>query len=106
MFPTRSGLKKRFGIGEGELRQLIDAIPQQVFVFDSDWSPLFANRRELDYTGLTQQEVHSKDAVAKIFHPDDLKRLEVVRERARVPTVPLLRWRHEYGEKTGSIAGS
>jgi PAS domain-containing protein len=44
---------------ENELRQLIDAIPQQVFVFDSDWSPLFANRRELEFTGLTPQEVRS-----------------------------------------------
>ena len=67
---------------EGELRQLIDVIPQQVFVFDADWSPLFANRRELEYTGLTSQEVHSKEAVAKIFHPEDLKKLEFIRERA------------------------
>ena len=65
---------------ESELRQLIDAIPQQVFVFDSDWSPLFANRRELEVTGLTPQEVRSRDAVAKVFHPEDLKKLEVLRE--------------------------
>ena len=56
---------------ERELRQLIDAIPQQVFVFDSDWSSLFANQRELDYTGLTPQEAQSKDAVARNFHPED-----------------------------------
>jgi PAS domain S-box-containing protein len=65
---------------ESELRQLIDAIPQQVFVFDSDWSPLFANRRELEFTGLTPQEVRSRDAVAKVFHPEDLKKLEALRE--------------------------
>jgi len=65
---------------ERELRQLIDAIPQQVFVFDSDWSPLFANRRELEFTGLTPDEVRTKDAVAKIFHSEDLKKLEVLRE--------------------------
>jgi PAS domain S-box-containing protein len=66
---------------ESELRQLIDAIPQQVLVFDSDWSPLFANRRELEFTGLTPQGVRSKDAIAKIFHPEDLKKLEVLREQ-------------------------
>src|SRR6266849_2387380 len=66
---------------ERELRQLIDAIPQQVLVFDSDWSPLSANRRELEFTGLTPHEVRSKDAVAKIFHPEDLKKLEALRER-------------------------
>jgi PAS domain S-box-containing protein len=73
---------------EGELRQLIDAIPQQVFVFNSDWSPLFANRRELEYTGLTSQEMQSKDAVARIFHPDDLKKLEIVRKRALSDPAP------------------
>lgn len=66
---------------ESELRQLVDAIPQQVLVFDSDWSPLFANRRELEFTGLTPQEVRSKDAIAKIFHAEDLKKLEVLREQ-------------------------
>jgi PAS domain S-box-containing protein len=64
-----------------DLRQIIDAIPQQVSVCDADWSPLFANQRELEYTGLTPQEAQSKDAVAKIFHPEDFKKLEVLRER-------------------------
>ena len=66
---------------EAELRQLIDVIPQQVFVFNSDWTPLFANRGELEYTGLTLQEAQSKDTVAKIFHPEDFKKLVVLRER-------------------------
>ena len=66
---------------ETELRQLINAIPQQVLVFDSDWRPLFANRQELEFTGLTPQEVRSKDAVVKIFHVEDLKKVEVLRER-------------------------
>ena len=57
---------------EAELRQLIDVIPQQVFVFDSEWEPQFANSRELEYTGLTPQEAQSRDAVARIFHPEDL----------------------------------
>jgi PAS domain S-box-containing protein len=73
---------------EGELRQLIDVIPQQVFVFDSGWSPLFANRRDLEYTGLTLQEAQSKDAVARIFHPEDLKKEEAICERARSEGTP------------------
>jgi PAS domain S-box-containing protein len=67
---------------EAELRQLIDVIPQQVFVFDSEWEPQFANSRELEYTGLTPQEAQSRDAVARIFHPEDLKKLELLRKRA------------------------
>jgi PAS domain S-box-containing protein len=73
---------------EAELRHLVDVIPQQVFVFDADWSPVFANRRELEYAGLTSEEMQSKDAVARIFHPEDLKKLEVARERARSDRAP------------------
>jgi PAS domain S-box-containing protein len=67
---------------EGELRQLVDVIPQQVVVFDSHWNPLFANSRELEYTGLTLEEVCSRDAVARIVHPEDLTKLEALRESA------------------------
>jgi PAS domain S-box-containing protein len=73
---------------EAELQQLIDAIPQQVFVFDADWSPLFANRREREYTGLTPEEAQSKDALARIFHPEDLKKLEALRQRMLSENVP------------------
>jgi hypothetical protein len=67
---------------ETELRQLIDAIPQQVFVFDAAWNPLFANQRDREYTGLAPEEAQLKDAVARIFHPEDLKKLEAIREQA------------------------
>jgi len=73
---------------EGELRQLIDVIPQQVYVFDADWSPLFANQRDREYTGLTLEEAQSKDAVARIVHPEDLKKLEGIRERALLEAAP------------------
>jgi formate hydrogenlyase transcriptional activator len=73
---------------ETELRQLIDAIPQQVFVFSPDWSPLFANQQERDYTGLSSEGARSKDAVAKVFHPEDLKKLEALRERGRLEAAP------------------
>jgi len=73
---------------ECELRQLIDAIPQQVFVFDSDWSPLFANRQALEFTGLSPQEVRSRDAVVKAFHPADLQKFEVLRAGTVSECVP------------------
>ena len=79
----RKRAEEKIRQSEAELRQLVDVIPQQVFVFDADWSPLFANRRKLEYTGLTPQEARSKEAVARIFHPEDLKKLEVLRERMR-----------------------
>jgi PAS domain S-box-containing protein len=85
----RKQAEEKIRRSEEELRQLVDVIPQQVFVFDADWSPLFANRRELEYTGLTSQEMQSKDAVARIFHPEDLKKLDVARERARSDGAPI-----------------
>ncbi len=85
----RKQAEEKIRHSEAELRQLVDVIPQQVFVFDADWSPLFANRRELEYTGLTVQEIRSKDEVARIFHPEDLKKLEAVRERALSDGAPI-----------------
>ena len=73
---------------EEELRQLVDVIPQQVFVFDADWNPLFANQREREYTGLTLEEAKSKDIFARKFHPEDLKKLEAIRERALLEAAP------------------
>jgi len=85
----RKQAQEKIRRNEAELRQLVDVIPQQVFVFDADWSPLFANRRELEYTGLTPQEMRSIDAVARTFHPEDLEKLEVARERARSNGAPI-----------------
>ena len=67
----RKQAEEKIRQSEAELRELVDVIPQQVFVFGADWSPVFANRRELEYTGLTSQEAQSKETVARIFHPED-----------------------------------
>ena len=85
----RKRAEEKIRQSEAELRQLIDVIPQQVFVFDADWNPCFANRRELEYTGLTSQEMQSRDAVARTFHPGDRKKLEVARDRATADGNPL-----------------
>jgi formate hydrogenlyase transcriptional activator len=73
---------------EAELRQLIDVIPQQVMVFDPDWHPLFANQQDLRHTGLTLEEAQSKDAFARIVHPEDLWKLEAGRRRGRSELAP------------------
>ncbi len=85
----RKQAEEKIRQSEAELRQLVDVIPQQVFVFGADWSPLFANRRELEYTGLTMQEMQSKEAVARIFHPEDLRKLEAARKRALSDGAPI-----------------
>ena len=78
----RKQAEEKIRQSEAELRQLIDVIPQQVFVFDAAWNPCFANERELEYTGLSAQEMQSRVAVASTFHPEDQKRLDAAREKA------------------------
>ncbi|MGC2538305.1 MAG: PAS domain S-box protein [Candidatus Sulfotelmatobacter sp.] len=84
----RKRAEEKIRQSEEELRQLVDVIPQQVFVFDADWTPLFANQREREYTGLTLEETKSKDVFARKFHPEDLKKLEAIRERALAEASP------------------
>jgi len=84
----RKQAEEKIRQSEAELRQLVDVIPQQVYVFDADWTPLFANQREREYTGLTIEETQSKDVFARKLHPEDLKRLEAIRERALLETSP------------------
>jgi PAS domain S-box-containing protein len=80
--------EERIRQNEAELRLLIDAIPQQVAVFGSDWNPLFANRQAQEYTGLSP-EFQSIEAIDNLIHPDDLGRLHGNRERATRETVPV-----------------
>ena len=84
----RKRAEEKIRQSEEELRQLVDVIPQQVYVFDADWSPLFANQREREYAGLTLEEAKSKDVFARKFHPEDLKKLEAIRERALLESAP------------------
>jgi len=84
----RKRAEEKIRQSERELRQLVDVIPQQVFVFDADWNPLFANQQDREFTGLTLEEAQSKDAFARIFHPEDLKKLVALRERTLIDPAP------------------
>jgi len=81
--------EERIRQNDAELRLLIDAIPQQVAVFDCDWNPLFTNRQAQEYTGLSPQEVLSVAAIDSLIHPDDLGRLHRNRERATRENAPV-----------------
>ena len=84
----RKRAEEKIRQSEEELRQLIDVIPQQVYVFDADWSPLFANQPEREYTGLSLEQLQSREVFVSKFHPGDLKKLEAIRERARLEAAP------------------
>jgi formate hydrogenlyase transcriptional activator len=58
---------------EQEIRQIIDLIPQQVFVLSPDGTSIYWNRVALEYTGLTLEEILANDVLEKVFHPDDVE---------------------------------
>ena len=66
---------------EKELRQLIDAVPQHIFVLGPDGSCLYTNQVALEYHGLSSNDPQ-EDHLAKFVHPDD--REVVLSERQRL----------------------
>ena len=67
---------------EREIRRITDAIPQTIEVQNPNGVPIYANQATLDYTGLTIDDVLSSDFRPRIFHPEDLERLQAEREAA------------------------
>jgi len=64
-----------------ELRQIIDLVPQQVFVFSPDGTLVYTNRVELEYTGLTLEESLLPASRERIYHPDDVKDVMAARRK-------------------------
>jgi formate hydrogenlyase transcriptional activator len=73
---------------EEELRRITDAIPQQVYVLNTDGRVIYANRVILEYTGASLEEARADDFRARFFHPDDIKRLRELRKTALSLNVP------------------
>ena len=73
---------------ERALRRITDAIPQTIVVQDPDGIPVYANQAVLDYTGLTMADILTSDFRARIFHPEDLKRVREQRQAALARGLP------------------
>jgi PAS domain S-box-containing protein len=73
---------------EVELRQILDAAPQFLFVLGSDGSRLYANQSVLEFRGLTVEEWQKLDFRER-FHPDDVERMVREREHALSSGSPL-----------------
>jgi formate hydrogenlyase transcriptional activator len=67
---------------EHELRAMVDAIPESLRVLGTDGSVLFVNRAFLEFTGVTLSDALASGARSRLFHPEDVERLEEVRQRA------------------------
>src|SRR5215813_5213763 len=73
---------------QGQLRQIVDAIPQTIMVLAPDGTVQYANQAVLDYTGLTIEEVIKSDFRERVFHPEDVERLRGERTQALLRGVP------------------
>jgi PAS domain S-box-containing protein len=73
---------------DAELRQIVDVVPQHIFVLEPDGRFRYANQRDLEYTGLTREDVRAPDFLARSCHPDDLQRLGPERDQAIARGVP------------------
>ena len=70
------------------LRSIIDAIPGHVFILGRNGRDYLSNL-ELDYLGLTREEMGSPDLMRRIFHPDDVDRITTLREQVFSDGKPL-----------------
>jgi len=73
---------------EREVREIVEAIPALILVLTPDGSPLYANERLLEYTGLTPEDVQAGDFRERVFHPSDVERLRDERQEALARGVP------------------
>ena len=78
----RKQAEERIREQEIELRQVLDLAPQHIFVLEPDGRFLYANRRDLEYTGFSLGDVLDPDFLAKVIHPDDFSRLRQERAEA------------------------
>jgi formate hydrogenlyase transcriptional activator len=84
----RKRAEKQIQQREAELEQIVDTISQIVLVLNPDGTPIRANQFMLDYTGLSPEEVLMPDFRPRVFHPDDVERVETERKEALARSVP------------------
>jgi formate hydrogenlyase transcriptional activator len=66
---------------EGQLRQIVDAVPQTVVVLGPDGSVAYVNQTVLDYTGFSREEAMEGDLRERVFDPGDLSKLRETRRK-------------------------
>jgi formate hydrogenlyase transcriptional activator len=77
---------------EGQLRQIVDTIPQTIVVLGPNGSVVYVNRTVLDYTGLSTGDLMETDFRPRVFHPEDIERLRETRRIGFSGGVP---WENE-----------
>jgi formate hydrogenlyase transcriptional activator len=73
---------------EKELRRIIDLIAQTIVVLNPAGKAIYANRVTLEYTGLSLDEVRADNFRDRVFHPEDVQRLNEARHNGLSGIVP------------------
>jgi PAS domain S-box-containing protein len=75
---------------EAELRQLIDIVPDFIFILAPDGTRLYANKRLLDYhgAGVSLETYRDATTIADYCHPDDLEQFVHERRQGLVRGAP------------------
>jgi formate hydrogenlyase transcriptional activator len=80
--------EKKLKESEKELEQIVDTIAQLVIFLKPDGTALRANRFMQEYTGLSPEDIAAPDFRSRVFHPDDVERVEADRHDALLGSVP------------------
>jgi PAS domain S-box-containing protein len=67
---------------EQEFRKLRGVLPQYMCVYAADGTPLYATDELLSFFGFTLDDFRADDFQTRAFHPDDMARVRLARERA------------------------
>jgi formate hydrogenlyase transcriptional activator len=67
------------GGNESDIRTLLDAVPQNVYLVSAEGTLLYLNRVALEYYGLPHEDFVSGAAFQKAVHPDDRERVQAAR---------------------------
>ena len=77
---------------EGQLQQIVDAIPEMIVVLGPDGSVEYVNRTVLDYLGVPANKIMESDFREHVFHSEDLRDLRDTRRIGFSSGVP---WENE-----------
>jgi PAS domain S-box-containing protein len=87
-FTTAKQAEGRRRQDEQELRRITDAIPQLIIVYSPEGRAVYLNWRALDYMGLSLEEVQAESFRDRVIHPDDVERVQIVRQNGLPKGVP------------------
>jgi PAS domain S-box-containing protein len=69
-------------------QQIVDLVPQFIVVLGPDGKCTYANRVAREHTGLPLEVFRSADVIARIVHPEDLKKVRPERQRGLAGSEP------------------